>query len=296
VKSALQERAEIELLSLIERERSRRAAPRRPPWRSTRTSYQDSEEAERRERECFRFSVEALAAIGAIPKSEIGNWIDRFESEGRARERWPEVAADPETKRRARALLEDRLPANDLEWEGDTYKRAVWRFQEAQATINISGALPRDERMHWQERFLERVSPEDRGKLQNPPLCMGVDLERVVVGPPVRNDGLRITHVELHADGVVVHWHYAVVFPPGRERTSWERFQTSSPERASMLELADDAGTSYRWSPGPSHDAAFRKDGFVHWLSATFTPAAPAEATRLVASREGETFEIPLTS
>jgi hypothetical protein len=284
---------------MIEMERSRRSAPRRPPWQSVRISYYDSDEAERRELESFRFSLEALAAIGALPDPDTENWIARFQSEPEAKKRRPEVAPDPETQRRARTLFEKRLPPSGLDPESEDYKKAIWRFQEAQAVINISGALPGEERAEWQERFLERVSPKDQRRLHNSPRSTGLDLERVVSGPPSRHDGLRITHVELYGDGLVVHWHDSVEFPKpsGRELTSWDRFEASKPDRRSaMLDLADDAGTSYRWWPGPSHDAAFRNDGFVNWNSANFTPAVPEEATRLIASREGNTFDIPLTS
>jgi hypothetical protein len=209
------------------------------------------------------------------------------------------VAPDPETERRARALLEGRLPASDLDPESEAYRKAIWRFQEAQAVINISGALSPEERAQWQERFLERTSPQDRGRFHHPRPCTGLDLERVVRGPPARRDGVRITHIELYSDGLVVHLHRsgALPKPPTRELTAWERFQASKPDRRSaMLDLADDAGTSYRWWPGPSHDAAFRRDGFVHWNSAMFAPAVPKEATRLFASRDGNEFEIALRS
>jgi hypothetical protein len=299
VKSALQQRAEIELRHLIDAERSRRSGPRRPPWQAVRRSYSDSEEAERRALESFRFSLEAFAAIGALPKSETENWIARFESEREATGRRPEVPPDAETKRRAHTLLEQRLPGSDLHPESAHYEEAIWRFQEAQAAINITGALSSAEQAEWQKRFLERVSPQDQNRLHNLQQCTGLNLKLVVLGPPIRHDGLRITHVELYSDGLVVHGHHTVEFPKpsGRELTSWERFQASKPDqRLASFDLADDAGTSYRWWPGPSHDAAFRTDGFVHWNSATFTPAVPEEATRLLASRAGNTFEIPLSS
>jgi hypothetical protein len=299
VKSALQERAEIQLLSLIEMERTRRSQPKRPPWRSRQDPYFDREQAERRERESFRFCLEALASIGAVPESEIENWTARFESEAKARERWPEVAPDPETKRTAARLLENRLPPSDLGSGSERHEEAIRRFEEAEAAINISGAFSEEERAQWHERLIERVSPNDRGRLQNPPRCRCVDLERVVAGPPIRHDGLRITHVDLYRDGLVIHWHRSVEYrqPPGRELTSWERFQASKPEPGfAILDLADDVGTCYRWWPGPSHDAAFRKSGFVIWGSAMFVPAVPAEATHLLASREGNAFEISVTA
>jgi hypothetical protein len=88
-----------------------------------------------------------------------------------------------------------------------------------------------------------------------------------------------------YADGMVGRWVWYGSTNPRTPRTSCVR-----------LDLSDDAKTYYQWWPGPDHDVATRKDGFAHWLSATFTPAVPEEATDHLASWEGKTYEIPLTS
>jgi hypothetical protein len=126
----LQQRAEIELLGLIEAERSRRSAPKRPPWQS-RPFDQNPQQAEERALETFRFSLEALVSIGAVPESDVENWIERYESDAKARERWADVPPDQATEHQARMLLEDRLPPADLDWGSERYEEAIRRFQEA---------------------------------------------------------------------------------------------------------------------------------------------------------------------
>jgi hypothetical protein len=298
VKSVLEQRAEVHLLHLIEAERGRRSTPRRPPWqRRHGLDPEDPAAIAARELERFRFSVEALAGIGAVPDSEIASWLARFRALDSANDRGPEVEPDPDSEGRAAALLEGFLPSDRLNPTSDDYEQGIQRFELAQAAVNISGALSREARAHWQERLLERVAPQDPGRLARPRRSAGLDLQRVVAVSPVCHDGVTITHLELFADGVVVHWHESVEYPKpdGRELTSFERLRASTgTETWRRLQLADDVGTNYHWWPGPAHDAVFREAGFARWLSGTFAPAVPTHASQLVVSWEGNAVEVSL--
>ena len=295
---ALKQRAELHLLHLIEQERGRRSATRRPPWqRGLRLEPEDPARAKARELERFRFSVEALTAIGALTDSEIASWLAGFQAFDSANYRRPEVESDPETEARAAALLDGLLPSDGLDPTSDDYEQAIRRLELAQVAVNVSGGLSLEARTHWQKRLLQRVAPQDRGRFARPHQSKGLDLQRVVAGPPVCHDGVTITHLELFADGVVVHWHESVEYPrrDGRELTSFERLRASTAsERWGRVRLADDAGTDYQWWPGPDHDAIFREAAFARWLSATFAPAVPTEASQLLVSWEGKAVEVSL--
>jgi hypothetical protein len=210
------------------------------------------------------------------------------------------MAPDPETERRARKLLDERLPPADLDKESQAHSDAVARFEEALIAIRISGALSAAEQRERSGRFDERLSAEEQKKRHEPWLCNAVELLQVRPGP-FSSRGVTITHLELYADGLIVHWHRAIPYPrpEGRELSPEQhrdvfRQSLPPPAVAAKLELEDDVGTSYRWIPGPSSAIADSKDVLVYWVSATFTPAVPAQATRLFAWHEASAFEIPL--
>jgi hypothetical protein len=302
---ALRQRAELYLLQLVDHERSRRGRSEDPPWRRGTFSYQTPVEARHKARRDFIYAVEALIAVGALPEEEAPSWRERFDS-AEPREPSlpsPDTAPDPETEHQVRKLLDERLPPSDLDKESQAHRDAVWRFEEALTAIRISGALSAAEQRERSGQLDERLSADEKKRRHQAWMCDGVELLRVLPGSSTSHDGLTITHLELYADGFVLHAHRAMSYrkPEARELTPEEHrdaFREALPEPwvAARFEVDDDIETSYHCLPGPSHGIADSKDVLVYWVSAIFTPAVPEEATRLFIRHEEATFEIPLRS
>lgn len=134
------------------------------------------------------------------------------------------------------------------------------------------------------------------------PPWQGTELERVVIGPPERHAGLAITHAELHADALVLHWHRVVPIelPRGREPSRAERERAVRAAYRSRdrpeLEVGDDLGTAYCLvlPGGPFHEFAESDDVVVTWVAQRFLPAVPEEACELRVGFEEAQFTLAL--
>ena len=141
------------------------------------------------------------------------------------------------------------------------------------------------------------------GALSRPP-WQGTELERVVIGPPERHAGLAITHVELHADALVVHSHRvaAIELPQGRKPSRVEHARALraayEPRGEPVLEVSDDLGTGYHSVPigSPFRDYAQSDDVVVTWAGERFRPAVPHQASELRVGFEGATFALALSA
>ncbi|MDQ4048873.1 MAG: hypothetical protein M3131_05760, partial [Actinomycetota bacterium] len=161
------------------------------------------------------------------------------------------------------------------------------RFDEAVRAVRVAGALSREQLEHFQSRLAEQASTEGweefRALRRSPLPWQGTELERVVIGPRERAAGLAITHVELHADALVVHWHrvVAIELPKGREPSRAEQARALraayEPRSGPVLELSDDLGTDYHsvQTQSPFRDHAESEDVVVRWGCERFRPAAP---------------------
>jgi hypothetical protein len=96
------------------------------------------------------------------------------------------------------------------------------------------------------------------------------DLRRAVLGPAEEAGGFRVLAAELYPGGVIVRWK-AHSFPD-------------------TISLSDDAGTAYR----EQDIDADGSDGGGLRGQATFTPGAPATATRLAVEAGGARLEVAL--
>jgi hypothetical protein len=107
--------------------------------------------------------------------------------------------------------------------------------------------------------------------------------------PPQDEGGPVVTFLALHTTGVVVH--YLVPRPPDEELESDDPWaEPLSAAALPKIELADGLGTSYELADldeGNGNEPLIR-------ASQSFTPAVPADATRLSVSFESASVEIEL--
>ncbi len=112
-------------------------------------------------------------------------------------------------------------------------------------------------------------------------MCSARELQSVVVGPDVREGGLRVTAVELYGDGTIVRWHFV---PAGR-----------GIEVDFRLDLEDDVGTRYRRQAGGPWDRVFTLGDVASVTGhTTFVPATPVQARSLTISGSLARFEVRL--
>lgn len=181
------------------------------------------------------------------------------------------------------------------------------RFDEAIRVVRVAGALSREELGHFQSRLAERASTEECERFRarhGSPRWQGTELERVVIGPRERHAGLAITHLELHADALVFHWHRvaAIGLPKGRQPSRAEQARALRAaygfRREPVFEVSDDLGTSYRSVQTRSafRDHAEGEDVVVTWGGEGFRPAVPPEASELRVAFEETTFNLALSA
>ena len=142
------------------------------------------------------------------------------------------------------------------------------------------GVLSPDEALAWRERLRAQMGLEP----ERPPRCSQRTLRAVHVGPVRRYQGVRITSVELYADGVVLRWHRA---QPWRESSDtprvWSRVdqETEGADRVTPTALTDDVGTRYMVGRVRSELGINGGGWLVRLGSSSFTPAIPPAARRL---------------
>ena len=255
----------------------------------------------------FGGGVEALWAIGVLDEEEALAWCSRFLSAVEGADDSPQEASpDPAAAMRARRLLDERLARVAASASGDDEQAAISHFDEAIRAVGVAGALSQEEIADFQSRLAERASVEGWERfsaLRRSPLpWQGTELERVVIGPPERHAGLAITHVELHADALVLHWHRvaAIELPQGREPSRAERaraVRAAYEPREPLLEVSDDLGTGYRsvQTGSPFRDHAESEDVVVRWGGERFRPAVPAQASELRVAFEETAFTLTLS-
>ncbi len=302
---ALRERAELYLLHQL-------ATGPQPPRRSSQSppSQARRPEVERQEERLQQFqcgSVDVLRAIGILDEEAALEWRSRLKSSLESPEDPQQPVLDPAAEERARGLLEERLARVAAAPSGEDERAAMSRFDEAVRAVRVAGALSREQLEHFQSRLAERASTEGweefRAFRRSPLPWQGTELERVVIGPRERAAGLAITHVELHADALVVHWHrvVAIELPKGREPSRAEQARALraayEPRSGPVLELSDDFGTDYRsvQAQSPFRDHAESEDVVVRWGCERFRPAAPDQASELRVAFGETTFNLALS-
>ncbi len=272
---ALEQRAVLHLLSLLCRERSRIAERRRVGLTE---ADPDVERAGRLS--SYKSAVEALRVLGAISSAEAMAWRRRFKSAAAQLEtQRPEPDAD--TRERVEdflgKLFSDGLTQDDRSPEERvrSFRRSVWALESV-------GAIRMDAAERWIDRVhVEHGVPTRKEEEQNERsrTCLALDLRRVIAAP-MAVGGLRISHLELYADGALLY-----SLEPTRGSiacgTDPRSARPFSDRQESPLKVADDVGTTYE--PRPYH-------GFAKAL----TPAIPNDASRLHVSYAGAAGEIAL--
>jgi hypothetical protein len=187
-------------------------------------------------------------------------------------------------RRRAIELLEHNLTRVETTPRRPIDPNLV-RTEADQAVVNVSAAFETLDALGLvteadRERFFRRLR-EITSTAYAP--FRGVELERVVKGPPAREiAGLHLLGAELYRDGVLLRWLF--VSPPSDPDRGGHR-EHRPPE---VFSLWDDAGTAYTpqgggWIPG-------------HHLrgDTAFVPAVPQQATRLHVAAGRHRYELAL--
>jgi hypothetical protein len=187
-------------------------------------------------------------------------------------------------RRRAIELLEHNLTRVETTPRRPIDPNLV-RTEADQAVVNVSAAFETLDALGLvteadRERFFRRLR-EITSTAYAP--FRGVELERVVKGPPAREiAGLHLLGAELYRDGVLLRWLF--VSPPSDPDRGGHR-EHRPPE---VFSLWDDAGTAYTpqgggWIPG-------------HHLrgDTAFVPAVPPQATRLHVAAGRHRYELAL--
>jgi len=227
----------------------------------------------------------AMEWVGAISAEEVASWRQRLHEAAS----WREPPREPPARavrERAIAHLEERIAPLSPSMR-DGFVACIGAIVAYEQT----GVLMAEEALAWRERLRARIDMEP----ERPPRCSRRDLVRVLPGPPERIRGLRVTTVELYADGVVVRWHDAQRRPDAsgtpRIWSDTDR-QTAGHGDPYLGGLSDDLGTRYIGGGGP--DLGINGGWKVRFGSSSFTPAFPNGARRLTVAYEGSDFEIEL--
>jgi hypothetical protein len=122
------------------------------------------------------------------------------------------------------------------------------------------------------------------------------ELRRVLVGPPQRRQGVRVSSVELYDDGVIARWHLAIPEPDydGRVPELPDEVEPVELPRRPEFRLTDDLGTPYEDGSGGSTGRTTVSGVYVAEGRASFYPAVPSEARVLHLVSEGPSFEVVL--
>ena len=158
--------------------------------------------------------------------------------------------------------------------------------------LEAVGALSSGEALSWLDRLNARLglsSVKEEEELERQRTCTGLELHRVVEGTTGGDGALRITHVELYADGAMLYWHAAAPDerpedrPPTLEPPlAGERWRGAWQQEQSRLTVHDDLGTVYECRQGR------------HAHATALMPSIPASASRLKVSYGDRRLEIPL--
>lgn len=229
----------------------------------------------------------ALERVGALTPEEAERW--RRELDVAAR--WRNLPGEPlpagvrvAAERHLDELVAQLSPADDS--ASPACFSAVWAYQR-------TGVLNDEDALGWRERIRERLGLEP----ERPPVCSRRDLVRVVLGPAVRRDGLRITTAELYADGVVLYWHHVLALERGpltpRRLHDGELSRAGDYDDTLFPTLRDDRGTRYLGGGGPT--LGIRSAGHrVLFGVSSFTPAVPDQARRLTVPLPGGDLDVEL--
>jgi hypothetical protein len=238
----------------------------------------------------------AVEALGLLSSDEASEWRQRF---GLAQTGWStgRVAAAEQNR-----LAEEHLGslARSLVGAADTESRSALldRFNAGFALYLHTGLERPEDASRWGERLeralgrtveefeLVEVAGLDPAELYEPggeePAPLGAVL-RVVPAEPARHDGLCVTAVAMHENGLELHWHELREgpFDPHESDTS-------------SFEGADDVGTEYPSFDSGGSSWSERNGVFAVIGHSICRRAVPEGASELRISRRAARWLIPL--
>jgi hypothetical protein len=254
-----------------------------------------------------------FVAIGALSDDEATEWRERFTLAAQAFRTPDSEVVDEDQRTRARELLHEALADYEAS-RADSDRRPFWRFPAVLRALKAVGAVSGDEASEWDRSFhdvLDRKSkpkrearqraerqaqPESRPEL---PRYEAAELSRVVVGPPQRLGGVRVTCAELYQDCVIVRWHRVLTADEISRGEKACAGQPTSEELSAhfgaVLSLEDDLDTDYAPGSRPhqitGNNGPSENDKPVSvWGRSVFVPAVPQRIERLTALRGPDEF------
>lgn len=241
-------------------------------------------------------AIAAFAALGLLAEADADAWRQRFATATAAAKRGEPRPSRAVRDRVARYLSEgiERLPSRT---SGGL--EASWPLQNLLNDFHHIGLLSEREMGGLFDRLGERLDAGDaRNKDEPDRNCLCADIRRVVLGPPERHGGVRVTSFELYEDGVAIRWHMVRLAPDesGVPPLPDEVEGVDAARRAQEphLTLHDDVGTRYRFQSGGGGGGNGRFSDRVRKGTETFTPAVPAQASTLWALHSEYRFEVAL--
>lgn len=242
-------------------------------------------------------SIAGLCALGLLDEAEARVWRGRFAAEASASQARDRRTAQDAHDRVARYLSEriERLPprsAGGLE--------ASWPLQSLLNDFQHMGLLSEREMDRLFDRLGDRLDAGESRRQDEPEVdCLCAELRRVLVGPPERHAGVRITSFEIYDDAIALRWHMVRLAPDESGTIPSLPDEVEAPDaalraREAHFALQDDLGTDYRFQSGGGGGGNGRFSHRVRTGTETFTPSVPARASRLWAVHADYRFEVPL--
>jgi hypothetical protein len=259
-----------------------------------------------------------FVAIGALTDDEASAWRERFTLAAEAFTSPDSEVVGESHRARAREVLEEAL-SDYRESKPDSDTLSFWRFPAVLRTLKAVRAVSEDEAARWDRDFHEVLDEKSkpkrearqraereaqRGSPQDAKRYMAAELSRVVVGPPQRVNGVRVTCAELYEDCVVVRWHRVLSTEEISRGEKTRADQPTADELAAgfgvVLSLEDDLGTDYAPAMHPHEitgdKGTFRNDKVVPvWGRSVFVPAVPEGVKRMTTLNGPDEFEFELS-
>jgi hypothetical protein len=236
--------------------------------------------------------VEALAAAALLDETERRAWDEALQTGA-----LPETGAEP-------SLSEAELERRVEEFIDARARDEVAGGFMAVGMLRELGLLTDDEHWEWHRRLVD--GPAGNGgsdgewrvelSLEALDAFRGDNLQRVVVGPPERRQGLRVLAVELYGDGALVRWQLVRAGPDygGELRELADEVEPVDSPLSPNFEVRDDLGTGYAVRGGGSKGQDTDSGDYVAFGTAELTPAVPPDARLLRLESRGTVFEVNL--
>ncbi len=255
-----------------------------------------------------------FVAIGALTNEEAERWRERLTFAAEAFRAPDGEVVGEDVRSQARELLSEALAAYRAS-NPDAEERPRWRFGTVLGAFKAVGAVSEDEASNWDRKFhevLERRSKPKREARQRAQRKSGreasrynaAELARLVLGPPQRLSGVRVTCAELYGDCVIVRWHRVLSAEEiHRGEKSCSKQPTADEVAANFgaaFSLEDDLGTNY--TPGTPANQITGDQGLSEnhqpvpiWGRSVFVPTVPRRATHLRALNGNDEFHLSLS-